>query len=590
MENKRRNKGLIRQVALLFLAGIVLTGILTYMSQHAISDRMVRVQTEQTAMNTASEVVSAVREYPASSWLMRYWYENHASLDIEYDADYDTSVSTRLKAELFTERNPGLSLRYLDEKTLESLPEEDQKLYAEIAYSWLITRIDQIKEAGGADFLFCVITDPPYDTQFFLFSAADRGSVRGTEYEQVYPIGVTSTVSLSQQEAMQRAVDSKSYLATAGDYMDLYTYLGSVDGHDCLIGLTFSTQGLNDRISSSTLTETVFAMAGQLVLSLICLVVIYVLVLRPLGRVQTNIRRYKETKESAPVIEDLSRLISSNEIGQLSDDVCGLTKELDYYMQSIERISAEKERMATELSLAARIQWDMLPTDFPLFADRTDFDIYASMDPAREVGGDFYDAFMIDDDHLCAVIADVSGKGIPAALFMMASMIILKNSASMGHSPGKILEDANNLICSSNTEEMFVTVWIGILELSTGKLTASNAGHEYPVIRRPGGEYELYRDQHSFVVGGMKGVKYKEYELMLPAGSRLFLYTDGLPEASDRDNSQFGTERILSALSEDRGLSPEETLKLMQGKVAGFVGDAEQFDDLTMMIVDYIGN
>ena len=196
------------------------------------------------------------------------------------------------------------------------------------------------------------------------------------------------------------------------------------------------------------------------------------------------------------------------------------------------RVTAEKERIGTELALATRIQADMLPNIFPAFPDRTDFDIYATMDPAKEVGGDFYDFFLIDDDHLCMVMADVSGKGVPAALFMMASKIILRNNAMMGKSPAKIL-GPTNAICSNNQEEMFVTVWLGILEISTGKLTAANAGHEYPVMKRPDGRFELLKDKHGFVVGGMEGVKYKDYELQLEPGAKLFLYTDGVPEATD---------------------------------------------------------
>ena len=172
-------------------------------------------------------------------------------------------------------------------------------------------------------------------------------------------------------------------------------------------------------------------------------------------------------------------------------------------------------RIASELELATNIQLDVLPNIFPPFPDRSEFDIYASMAPAKEVGGDFYDYFFVDDDHLCIVIADVSGKGIPAALFMMASKIMLANSAMMDRSPAEILEGANAAICSNNREEMFVTVWLGILELSTGKLTAANAGHEYPALRMPGGEFELFKDKHGFVLGGMDGMKYKEYELTL---------------------------------------------------------------------------
>ena len=252
---------------------------------------------------------------------------------------------------------------------------------------------------------------------------------------------------------------------------------------------------------------------------------------------------------------------------------------------------AEREKTINstekELDVATRIQSDMLPNTFPFLPDRTEFDLFASMTPAKEVGGDFYDFFMVDDDRLALVIADVSGKGIPAALFMMASKIILKNNAMTGKSPAQILTDTNNTICANNQLDMFVTVWLGILEISTGKLTAANAGHEYPVIKSPDGKYELYKDKHGFVVGGMSGIKYREYELTLKSGSRLFLYTDGVPEASNADEELFGNERMLQALNEKPDADTKETLLNVRKNVNDFVMDAEQFDDLTMLCLEY---
>ena len=243
----------------------------------------------------------------------------------------------------------------------------------------------------------------------------------------------------------------------------------------------------------------------------------------------------------------------------------------------------------TELHTAKRIQEAMLPNIFPPFPDRSEFDLYASMDPAKEVGGDFYDYFLVDDDHLCMVMADVSGKGVPAALFMMASKIILANNAKMGKSPAQILTDTNAAICSNNREEMFVTVWLGILELSTGKLTAANAGHEYPVIKSPNGRFELFKDKHGLVIGGMEGVRYRQYELQLEPGAKLFLYTDGVPEATDADDRLFGTERMLAALNRDPDAESAQLLKNVRFAVDDFVKDAEQFDDLTMLCMEYKG-
>ena len=258
-------------------------------------------------------------------------------------------------------------------------------------------------------------------------------------------------------------------------------------------------------------------------------------------------------------------------------------------MRDITKITAERERIAAELSLAERIQNAMLPDVFPPFPDRTEFDLYAVMDPAREIGGDFYNYFLVDEDHLCLYIADVSGKGIPAALFMMACTIMFANHAIMGKSPAEILEDVNSAICSNNREEMFVTVWLGILEISSGRLVAANAGHEYPVLRNADGSFEIVKDKHGFVVGGMDGVKYRDYEMVLSPGSRLFVYTDGLPEATAGNGEMFGTERMIAALNACLEGTPETILVSVRKAVDAFVGGAEQFDDLTMLCLSYEG-
>ena len=286
-------------------------------------------------------------------------------------------------------------------------------------------------------------------------------------------------------------------------------------------------------------------------------------------------------------MEDTYR--TGDEIEVLAESFAMLSGKTLDYISTVKQVTAEKERIGTEMSLATRIQENMLPTIYPAFPDRSEFDIFASMTPAKEVGGDFYDFFLVDDDHLCVFIADVSGKGVPAALFMMASMIILANNAQMGKSPAQILNDTNSAICANNREEMFVTVWIGILEISTGKLTAANAGHEYPVIKLPNGKYELFKDKHGFVIGGMDGAKYKDYDIQLEPGSKLFLYTDGVPEATDGNERLFGTDRMLDALNAAPDASPKETLESMRREVDRFVRDAEQFDDLTMVCLEYMG-
>ena len=286
-------------------------------------------------------------------------------------------------------------------------------------------------------------------------------------------------------------------------------------------------------------------------------------------------------------MEDTYR--TGDEIEVLAESFATLSKRTLQYVDKVRSVTAEKERISAELNTATAIQASQLPQIFPAFPNRNDFDIYASMTPAKEVGGDFYDFFLIDEEHLGIVVADVSGKGVPAALFMMISKILIKNCAMTGQSPKEVLESVNDQICKNNQEEMFVTVWFGKLDLKNGTLIAANAGHEYPVVKHPSGSFELLRDKHGFVIGGMEGLKYPEYEMVLEPGSKLFLYTDGVAEAENAEKEQFGAGRMVEALRTMDNGTPFEVVNAVHDAVNEFVKDAPQFDDLTMLCIKYDG-
>ena len=309
-------------------------------------------------------------------------------------------------------------------------------------------------------------------------------------------------------------------------------------------------------------------------------------IIRPLRRITSETMRFATTPSKAeqPLTDSIKM---KNEIGQLAESVDKMESDTLDYIDNLTKFTAERQRIGTELGVASSIQQGMLNT-LPL--RRAEFDIFAVMNPAKEVGGDFYDYFLIDDDHLCMMIADVSGKGVPAALFMAISKVILTDGTMVSMSPAEILRIANERICKKNKLDMFVTVWLGILEISTGKVTAANAGHEYPAIYRGGSGFELLKDKHGFVIGGMDGLKYKEYEIQLGRGDGLFLYTDGVAEATNKDNELFGTERMINALNISHDSKPEDILAAVNSKVDEFVGEADQFDDLTMMCLKYFGS
>ncbi|MBP3875108.1 MAG: SpoIIE family protein phosphatase [Lachnospiraceae bacterium] len=327
---------------------------------------------------------------------------------------------------------------------------------------------------------------------------------------------------------------------------------------------------------------------------------------KPIKRMTMRVSRMHGDDMSFEV-EDV--YLTKDEIEVLARAFSNMSQKMRGYVHEIVNITAEKQRLDTELSVASEIQVNMLPNHFPAFPDRREFDLYAVMDPAKEVGGDFYDFFLIDDDHLALVMADVSGKGVPAALFMVISKTLIKNITLSGSKsgPGEILSDVNDRLCEGNEDSMFVTVWLGILTISTGQLVSACAGHEYPVFYRRGDGFKMEKEAHGLALGAMEGVRFREAHWQMNPGDLLFLYTDGVPEATDASMTLFGNDRMLQALSESleeemlqspqagsagRGWDYDELhsfLTLVRRHVDEFVGEAPQFDDLTMMCFSYKG-
>ncbi|MBR5231481.1 MAG: SpoIIE family protein phosphatase [Clostridia bacterium] len=270
---------------------------------------------------------------------------------------------------------------------------------------------------------------------------------------------------------------------------------------------------------------------------------------------------------------------SNEEFASLSDDINSTVATLKHY------IDEAAARFDKDLEIAKTIQHSALPSVFPPYPDRKDFSIFASMDAAKEVGGDFYDFYLLDDHRLAFVMADVSGKGIPGAMFMMTAKTLLKSHAESGLAVHDVFTQVNSLLCENNEAGMFVTAWMGILDLETGLIRYANAGHNPPVIRRRDGTYEYLKGKANFVLAGMEGVRYREQQLQLQQGDEIYLYTDGITEAHDPSNQLFGEGRLLSSLNSAIHLPVEDICKKVKTDVDAFVGTAEQFDDITMMCI-----
>ncbi len=360
------------------------------------------------------------------------------------------------------------------------------------------------------------------------------------------------------------------------------TFSGDVTGILCV------------QVQMDALTESRNSFVVKVVSALLFLTLMYIIfILQYIGRIllvplkQITAETSYFAKKGKTKVRLSEKVRNKDEIGELALAIDNMKDQIQEYVKNLTEITKERERIRTELNLATKIQADTIPNEFPAFPDRSEFDIHASMTPAKEVGGDFYDFFMIDDDHICLTIADVSGKGVPAALFMMASKIVIGITALKSISPAEILEFSNDIICTNNKESMFLTAWLGILEISTGKLVAANAGHEYPIIRDADGNFECFKDKHGLLMGELPGVKYENYEIQLKRGSKLFVYTDGLIEATNSKFEMFGMERTLKALNKDPEATPKELISNVTKAVDGFVKQAEQFDDLTMLCLEY---
>ena len=278
---------------------------------------------------------------------------------------------------------------------------------------------------------------------------------------------------------------------------------------------------------------------------------------------------------------------TGDEIESLSQSFNFMLAELENYIANLSKVTAEKERIGAELDIAKHIQASMLPCIFPAFPERKEFDIYATMEPAKEVGGDFYDFFMVDDTHLGIVMADVSGKGVPAALFMVIGKTLIKDHTTPGRDLGKVFTEVNQLLCESNSEELFITAFEGVLDLVTGEFVYVNAGHEMPFICKAGGDFEPYKIRAGFVLAGMEGMKYRAGSTRLEPGDKIFQYTDGVTEATNLKNELYGMNRLGAILNKVKGGTPNDILPAIKKDIDEFVGDADQFDDITMLCLEY---
>ena len=458
--------------------------------------------------------------------------------------------------------------------TLNDLNESCKKLNVTLIY---VIQVDQ-SDYGRFVSIFNVVNNEVDGDKYSPWELGHRRNTTNDEYRSKY------RALYEKASAYETLFRIKT---TDGQHPHITTIVPVLDSNQQVAGLLCMQRPVNEmRKAMAPYFNAIIISVIIMVLVAVGLAILFIRhsIIRPIHKVSNEAKRFaKESTKGEP----LGNISHYEVLTDLASSIDSMESDMVQYMANLTAITAEKERAGAELAIATQIQKDSLPDVFPAFPERDEFDIYASMDPAKEVGGDFYNFFLIDEDHLALVIADVSGKGVPAALMMMVTNILISNRAKVGGKPSEILDYVNNDLCDhNNNSSMFVTAWLGILEISTGKLISANAGHEDPLLCHQGGNFQAIKQKHGLVLGAMKNVPFFDQEITLRKGDKLFVFTDGLVEAKGDDDIQYGIERSLRLLNEHKEESPQELLDHVRAAIKAYVKEAPQFDDLTLMCIE----
>ncbi len=452
-------------------------------------------------------------------------------------------------------------------------------------YDNILARLDTLTDSTNVTFIYVARVSGDYKTLTYIYDTVNSS----TGFDR-YPLGYTAS------DLDEKHTENVIKIMTEGGRAEKYLYSYSkesgahttaaidVKNSDGKIIAMLCVEKPMTRLENARnayVLHVIFWTLGAILL----FIFVYSIILRrgvikPIETLTKEAERFAETNLPS---ENPLNITQRDEVGILARAVEKMETDIVEYTQNLTAITAEKERVNTELSVATRIQANMLPSIFPAFPERKEIDIYATMNPAKEVGGDFYDFFMVDERHLAIVMADVSGKGVPAALFMVQTCAL----PISGKDLGEVFTEVNELLCESNSEGLFITAFEGVLDLVSGEFRFVNAGHEIPYICKKDGKFEPYKIRAGFVLAGMEGMRYKCGETRLDVGDKIFQYTDGVTEATNANNELYGMDRLKDILGENSALPPAELLPKIKEDIDRFVGEAPQFDDITMLCLEY---
>ena len=535
-------------------------------------------------------------EYKSIDFLVDYWLDHADEMELTHR---NRDKLEQMEQDFETVNSGYYSIRGVTSEEARNLDPESQKLFAEICYTRLCDNLDGLKNDFDCMYLYTFRVED--GKMRFLCTGAKQNERRTSEGGEIYELGSEGDYTPGNYPILDKIVNThmranslELSFRPGADNEVVHVFEPVYSRDNKMVMITGVSMEWKSILIRSLKACTIIIITSIIMIFSAGIAFYRVIRMRavlPLIEEEEIMDEYVVTKDSKAVMDRLLAIETGNEVEAIAKSFASVVSELDRYLEEIRNVTAEKERIGAELNVATKIQADMLPSIFPPFPDRNEFDIYASMDPAKEVGGDFYDFFLIDDDHLALVIADVSGKGVPAALFMVVAKTLIKNNALMGiKTPAKIFEKVNEQLLESNEESLFVTVWMGILTISTGKMICSNAGHEYPVIKRKDGDFELIDDEHGIPLATLPDMEFTDYELELLPGDVLFTYTDGVPESSNEEEELFGTDRMIKNLNDDKeNVDVRDVNERISAAISAFVGKAPQFDDITMLNFNYYG-
>ena len=595
-QKPKKNRRLLRQVGglfilLFFILFLISSGVEFSRQSGALVRR--RLHLYHHALDSAVDRLESYRSFP---WLEEYWSSHADRMDLNNIQKQRLDFETLPEA--FREKITDTAPKGITEQDMKTLSAKGKKDFAEYCYleiqDYCTPLYGLLPSKKKTLYCFLVRDDHTLITLYKINSHGSDTKVLGKKLHYL----PTPDQDLQSTEKAESPDDLVSlHLSFKEDGKSIHTIYQPivVDGKACgIVAATIDEEEIILRLVTYLKDSLSFWLVLYLISGLLLMVALTVLVLHPIAALRRCVVNYANTHDAEKILTDLSKIPSRNEVGLLADDFSGMIRETEDFMHRITDYAEKEHQYVTELKTAANIQASFLPHVTGEYQQDKRYDIAVTMTPAKDVGGDLYDFFYTDHDHLVLIIADVSGKGVPAALFMMRTKAILQSMIKIrsGLPLSEMVSKVNDSLCEVNPEDMFVTTWVLVVELSTGRAVEVNAGHTKPALCQKAGAYELVKNRHSLALGSISGISYRENTWQLSPGDRLFVYTDGVPEAENADEEQFGYERMLRSLNENittPNASQEEVLATVHQSVKDFVGETPPFDDLTMLGFTYYG-